>query len=173
MRRGYLGALLLSCCIGVIASAAWAQADKPAARGIEAEQPRYGGALEVGTVHVTINAISWDQGDWPWKFNHDAGNMYESPLIADLNQSVGRGGKYPFTSFAFLPRDALRGELAESWEWETPMRLVFHLRKGIMYPEKPGVMPSREFVADDVIYAQNRMATSPKQVGDLYAFIDK
>jgi peptide/nickel transport system substrate-binding protein len=163
MRRGNLGVLLLSCCFSVMASAAFAQAEKP----------RYGGTLEVGTVHVTISALSWDQGDWPWKFNHDAGQMYESLMVADLNQSLGRGGKYPFTSFAFLPSDAVRGELAESWEWETPMRLVVKLRKGIMYPEKPGVMASREFVADDVIFAQTRMAKSPKQVGDLYAFIDK
>src|SRR4029077_13329134 len=92
---------------------------------------------------------------------------------ADLNQSIGRGGKYAFTAFGFLPADAIRGELAESWEWETPMRLVFHLRKGVMYPDKPGVMASREFTADDVIYAQHRMAVSPKQVGDLYDFIDK
>ena len=163
MRRGCLGVLLLSCFFSAFASAAFAQADKP----------RYGGNLEVGTVHVTISALSWDQGDWPWKFNHDAGPVYEGLMAADLSKSKGRGGKYDFTSFAFLPGDAIRGELAESWEWETPMRLVVKLRKGIMYPEKPGVMASREFVADDVIFAQTRMAKSPKQVGDLYAFIDK
>ena len=177
MRPGRLGGLLLSCCLMALASAAAAQTAKPgegAKEGprIETEPPQYGGALEVGTVHVTINAISWDNGDWPWKFNHDAGPVYESLMAADLNQSIGRGGKYAFTAFGFLPADAIRGELAESWEWETPMRLVVHLRKGIMYPDKPGVMASREFVADDVIYAQHRMAVSPKQVGDVYAFID-
>jgi peptide/nickel transport system substrate-binding protein len=163
MRLRDLGVLLLSSCFTVVANAALAQADKP--------QP--GGTLEVGTVHVTIGALSWDQADWPWKFNHDAGPMYEGLMAADLNQSIGRGGKHKFTSFAFLPGDAIRGELAESWEWETPMRLVVKLRKGIMFPEKPGVMASREFVADDVIFAQTRMAKSPKQVGGLYDFIDK
>jgi len=168
MRLRDCGVLLLSFCFGVLGGVAVAQ-EKPLAQ----EKPRPGGTLEVGTVHVAIGALSWDPGDWPWKFNHDAGQMYESLMAADLNQSKGRGGKYPFTSFAFLPGDAIRGELAESWEWETPMRLVIKLRKGIMYPEKPGVMAAREFVADDVIFTQNRMATSPKQVGDLYAFIDK
>ena len=178
MQRGRLGGLLLSCCLMALASAAGAQTTKTGdgakeSARIETEPPQYGGSLEVGTVHVTINAISWDNGDWPWKFNHDAGSVYESLMAADLNQSIGRGGKYPFTAFGFLPSDAIRGELAESWEWETPMRLVVHLRKGVMYPDKPGVMASREFVADDVIYAQHRMAVSPKQVGDLYTFIDK
>src|SRR5690349_1983127 len=58
MRRGHLAVLLLSCFFSALASAAIAQ-----------EKPRYGGNLEVGTVHVTINALSWDQADWPWKFN--------------------------------------------------------------------------------------------------------
>src|SRR5688572_5844344 len=73
MRRGDLGALLLSCCFSIMASAAGAQAEKP----------RYGGTLDVGTVHVTISALSWDPGDWPWKFNHDAGQVYETLLAAD------------------------------------------------------------------------------------------
>ena len=164
MRQGTLRSLLLCCCLGMLTSGAAAQ---------QVEKPRHGGTLEVGTVYVTISALSWDQRDWPWKFNHDAGQMYESLIAADLDKSIGRGGKYPFTSFAFLPTDALRGELAESWEWETPMRLVIKLRKGVMFPEKPGVMASRELVADDIIFAQNRMATSPKRTSDLYDFIDK
>ena len=97
--------------------------------GAQAEKPLYGGTLEVGTVHVTISAISWDPVDWPWKLNHDAGQFYETLLAADLNKSAGRGGKHPFTSFGWVPSDAIRGELAESWEWETPMRLVVKLRK--------------------------------------------
>src|SRR5689334_20199330 len=90
MRWEHLRVLLLSCCISVLAGAASAQTAKPGQGGLEVEPPRYGGSLEVGTVHVTINAISWDQGDWPWKFNHDAGNMNESLMAADLNQSIGR-----------------------------------------------------------------------------------
>ena len=39
------------------------------------------------------------------------------------------------------PSDAIRGELAESWEWkENPLRVEIKLRKGVMFPEKPGVM---------------------------------
>ena len=35
----------------------------------------------------------------------------------------------------------MRGELAEKWELEeNPLSVVFTLRKGIMFPEKPGVM---------------------------------
>ena len=51
------------------------------------------------------------------------------------------GGKHPFYADAWLPSDAIRGELAESWEWkENPLRVEIKLRKGVMFPEKPGVM---------------------------------
>jgi peptide/nickel transport system substrate-binding protein len=42
-----------------------------------------------------------------------------------------------------------------------------------MFPEKPGVMASRELTAEDVLFTQRRYATSPKQVGDFYNFIEK
>ena len=56
-----------------------------------------------------------------------------------------------FYADAFLPSDAIRGELAESWAWkDDPLRVEVKLREGIMFPEKPGVMASRELVADDL-----------------------
>ena len=32
---------------------------------------QYGGELNVGTVNVTLSALSWDPRDWVWKANHD------------------------------------------------------------------------------------------------------
>ena len=102
------------------------------------EEPQYGGTLNIGTVTVTLSALSWDPTDWNWKLNHDTGMFYEQLFAADLEKSVRKGGKYTFRSEAYLPDDALRGELAETWEWETPLRLVIHLRGGIRFPDKPG-----------------------------------
>ncbi len=39
--------------------------------------PQYGGTLNVGTVYVTLSALSWDPADWTWKSNHDAGSVRE------------------------------------------------------------------------------------------------
>ena len=78
------------------------------------EVPRPGGSLEVGTVYVTRTALSWDPSDWNWKFNHDAGQMYEQLFAADLSKAKHKGGKHAFTADAWLPSDAIRGELAES-----------------------------------------------------------
>ena len=109
-----------------------------------AERPQYGGTLSVATVYYTISALTWDLADWNWKQNHDTGAVRELLLSADLSKARSRSGPHAFTMDVFVPRDALRGELAESWEWEGPLTLVMRLRRGVFFPEKPGVMKRRE-----------------------------
>ena len=130
----------------------------------QAAKPQYGGKLEIGTVYVTISALSWDPADFAWKVNHDGGGVYEQLFAGDLTKAIRNGGKHRFVADAWLPSDAIRGELAESWKWTTPLRLEVKLRKGVMYPEKPGVMKARELVADDVVYSFNRLEKSPKKI---------
>ena len=138
------------------------------------EKPRHGGALEVGSYYVTLSALSWDPQDWNWKLNHDTGQFYEQLFAADLSKSVKNGGKHPFVADAWLPSDAIRGELAEKWEWrENPLTLIVTLRRGVMFPEKPGVMASRELTADDVVFSFNRLDKSPKRIAGYFDHLDK
>jgi len=160
-----LGRMLLNgaTALGLMAGSAMAQ-----------DKPKYGGTLEVGTVYVTLSALSFDPADWNWKLNHDTGQFYEQLFSADLSKSKQNGGKHSFYADAWLPSDAIRGELAEKWAWsENPLRMTINLRKGIMFPEKPGVMASREFVADDVVFAFTRLSTSPKKVPGYFDHIEK
>jgi peptide/nickel transport system substrate-binding protein len=144
------------------AAPSWAQA--PAAKSA-AEKPQYGGALSIANNYYTVKPLSFDPGDWPWKFNEDLGLVNEQLMVADLSKSKRNGGQYAFTSDAWLPPNAIRGELAESWRLlDNPLRLEVQLRKGIMFPAKPGVMEARELVADDVVYSFERMNKSPKKV---------
>ena len=135
----------------------------------ENEEPQYGGSLNVGTVVVTLTALSWDPVDWMWKINHDTGMVREQLFAADLDKSVRKGGAFRFISDAYLPTESVRGELAETWEWEDPLTLVIHLRHGVMFPDKPGVMKAREFFADDVLYSFDLVnnTTSTSFIGDL------
>lgn len=136
--------------------------------------PKYGGTLEVGTVYITLSALSWDPHDWNWKLNHDTGMFYEQLFAADLTKAKRNGGKFSFVPDAWLSNEAMRGELAESWEWkENPPRVEIKLRKGIMFPEKPGVMKAREFVADDVVFSFNRLNGSPRRIKDYFAHVEK
>jgi peptide/nickel transport system substrate-binding protein len=142
-------------CLALTAGAAWAQT--------KMETPKYGGSLEISTVYATISALSFDSYDWPWKHNHDTGAVYEQLFAADLSKAKSRGGKAGFIPDAWIQTDLIRGELAEKWEWqENPLRMKITLRKGVMFPEKPGVMKARELVADDVVFSFKRLASSPK-----------
>ena len=137
------------------------------------EEPQYGGRLDIGTVYVTLSALSWDPTDWNWKLNHDTGMYYEQLFAGDLDKSVRKGGKYRFRTEAFLPTDAVRGELAESWEWEDPLTLLIHLRQGVRFPAKPGVMESRELTAEDVVFSFYQLDSSPKKIPAYFDHIDR
>jgi peptide/nickel transport system substrate-binding protein len=144
--------------------------------GAEAQgaKPQYGGTLEVGNVNVTLSALSWDPQDWNWKLNLDTGYYYEQLFAADLEKSVRKGGKHSFYADAWLPSDAIRGELVEKWEWkENPLAVVLSLRKGVMFPEKPGVMKARELTADDVVFSYERLDKSPKKIPTYFDHIAK
>ena len=138
------------------------------------EKPQMGGTLNIGNVYVTLSPLSWDPGDWAWKFGQDTGLMYEQLFVGDLSKSKRNGGKYSFVPDAWLASDAMKGELAESWEWkDNPQRVEIKLRKGVMFPEKPGVMASRELVADDVVQSFYRLDKSPKKIPTYFDHVQK
>ena len=54
------------------------------------------------------------------------------------------------------PDEYKKGLLAENWEMPDAQTVIFHLRKGITYQNKPP-MNGREFVASDVVYHFERL----------------
>jgi len=96
------------------------------------EKPQYGGTLTTTTVNPTLSVLTWDPTDWNWKINQDSGQVYEQLFAADLTKAKRLGGKHSFFADAWLPSDAIRGELAESWEWkENPLRIE-HFQKSAL-----------------------------------------
>lgn len=139
-----------------------------------ADEPKPGGRLEIINYYPTLNALTWDPADFVWKMNNDAGHIYESLISADLDKAQSRGGKYNFEPDAWVPADAQRGELAESWEIkEDPLRVEITLRQGIRFPAKQGVMEARELTAEDVVYSLNRQRESKRAVPGYYDFLDR
>jgi hypothetical protein len=136
------------------------------------ETPKYGGNLEISTVYATLSALSFDSYDWPWKHNHDTGSVYEQLFATDLSKAKSRGGEKGFVADAYIPSELIRGELAEKWEWlQNPLRVKITLRKGVMFPEKEGVMKARELVAEDVVFSYKRLASSPKAIPTYFDYI--
>lgn len=140
---------------------------------LDSQTPQYGGDLNIGTVYVTLSPLSWDPADWSWKLNHDTGAVREQLFAADLTQAIRNGGEYNFRAEAYIPEAALRGELAEHWTWEDDLTLVVHLRKGIMFPAKAGVMAEREFTAEDVLFTYDYINSSAKRIATYFEHIDQ
>ncbi|WP_257824419.1 ABC transporter substrate-binding protein [Rhizobacter sp. J219] len=144
------------------------------AQGSAPETPQPGGTLNIGTLVYTLNAGSFDPADWSWKLNNDLGLTYEQLIVADLSKARSRGGPHRFIADAWLPHDGMRGELAERWRLlDNPLRAEFELRKGIMFPAKPGVMEARELTAEDVVFSFNRINQSPKKIPGYFDHVAK
>nr|MBF0684890.1 ABC transporter substrate-binding protein [Pseudomonas sp.] len=139
-----------------------------------AEEPKYGGNLEIINYYPTLNAQTWDPADYVWKQNHDLGTIYELLFVADLSKAKSRGGEHLFEADAWLPTDAIKGELAESWQvLEDPLRVEIKLRKGVRFPGKEGVMAARDLTAQDVVYSFERTNASARKVQGYFDYIDR
>jgi len=139
----------------------------------QSAKPQYGGTLQVTNTTPTLSAQSWDPQEWHWKLNADTGLYLEQLFAGDLDKGVRKGGKNRFVTDAWLPSDAIRGELAEKWAWEDPNTLAIVLRKGVMVPEKAGVSKAREFTADDVVFSYERLDKSPKKIPTYFDHVAK
>lgn len=140
----------------------------------QADVPKYGGTLEVATASTAVSTLSWDLADWQATLQtRDTGPFYEQLFSVDLSKAKSRGGKYAFTISGWQPTDAVRGELAESWSWVTPLLLEVKIRQGIKFPAKAGVMAERELTAQDVVDSFDRLNNSPKKTKGYFDHLDK
>lgn len=138
------------------------------------EAPQYGGRLTVLSAFPGIDPMNWDQADWSWKHADDTGLVIEHLLAGDLQKGPRGTNAHPFTANSWLPSEFVRGELAERWEVQTePLALVFHLRRGVYWQEKPGVMARREFTAEDAVYSFNRLAAARRAIPGFLGFIER
>lgn len=137
---------------------------------------KYGGTLTIFDQVPMVNPMSWDNADWNWKHGYDTGYYIEHLLMGDLQKGPRGTKQWAFGGTgSYIPPFAVRGELVERWEVrKKPLSIVFHLRKGVMWQDKPGIMKAREFVASDVVYSMTRLQKSPKAaVNKAMDFIDR
>lgn len=130
-------------------------------------EPQYGGTLTTVTFLAAIEPLGWDPADRIWFIMGCASWYLEQLLVGDLDRGRGGTGEYWFVMRESVPDKFSTGCLAESWEIEDPTTLVFHIRKGVYWHEKPGVMAARELTAEDVAFALNRNLASP-MFGPIY-----
>lgn len=162
-------------CAALAAAGGLAFASLPSqAQAPAVQKPQYGGELNIGNVFATVSPMSSDPAAWAWKHSQDTGLAYEQLFAADLRKARRNGGPHTFTADAWLPTDGMRGELAEKWEIkQNPLRVEVQLRKGVMFPAKAGVMESREFTSDDVLFTFDYLNKSPKKIPGYFDHVEK
>jgi peptide/nickel transport system substrate-binding protein len=140
----------------------------PAAEKVE--NPQYGGTLTGLSELSNRNPTGWDPGQCMWLLSEYGGFYLEHLMGGDPQKGPKGTNEYNFHEATNMPEEYLKGYLAESWELPNPTTTIFHIRKGVMWQEKPGVMKARELTAEDVAFAFNRtfFHGPPKAIGERY-----
>jgi len=124
----------------------------------ELEKPRYGGVF---TGVWNEAPIYWDEafGDASKAWGMALTN--EFLCMGDWTRGpVGTGEASWRDANWMAPAGLLVGSLAESWELTDPQTLVYHIRKGVRFHNKPPTS-GREMTADDVAFSLKRLWTTP------------
>lgn len=87
---------------------------------------------------------------------------YDTLLTYDLTRGPGGTGEFDFSS-DYIPEEGLLGGLAESWERPDLLTLIYHIRPGVYFHNKPPVN-GRELTADDVVYSLHYHQANPNSV---------
>jgi peptide/nickel transport system substrate-binding protein len=124
-----------------------------------AETPKYGGTL---ACYMGDPAGGFDEA---YNMGH-VGGMVTTPYLTNEQLLEGDWKKGPAGShdqdwsMGFIGRsELLTGCLAESWEFPDETTIIFHIRKGVRWQNKPPVN-GRELTADDIVFNINRNWTS-------------
>ncbi len=123
------------------------------------EVSKYGGTL---CLYLTDPAGGFDEA---FNMGH-IGGMVTTPYFTNQQMLQGDWTKGPAGTGeqdwynGFVGRvELLTGQLAESWEFPDDETIIFHIRKGVKFQNKPPVN-GREFTAQDAVYNMNRIWTS-------------
>lgn len=147
---GLVAGLVMSSCAGGVKGPAAGEKEKPAYGGvltirIAADPPAFDDVVR-GHAYCTTLKLTNDElwtGDW----------------------TKGRAGGYGtgecdwFVGGGLNRLEHKAGSLAESWEIQGKETIIFHLRKGVRWHNKPPTN-GRELTAEDVVFSIKRMCTA-------------
>jgi peptide/nickel transport system substrate-binding protein len=97
-------------------------------------------AQAIRVTHMFFTSNKLIQGDWTKGPQGNGTTSWEWGYLGDVS--------------------LLTGELAERWETPDPTTIIYHLRKGVKFHNKPPVN-GRELTADDVVWNINMQLTYP------------
>ena len=123
------------------------------------EEPKYGGTLKI--------LSTGDPQGWDPALSQMGLTVWARPVCSILVTHDWWKGPAGTNEWSFAdingrpPDEILKGDLAESWEIPSDTSVIYHLRQGIMWQDKPGVMSAREVTADDIVWNWERFTSTP------------
>ncbi|MBA7620013.1 hypothetical protein ES703_27355 [subsurface metagenome] len=119
--------------------------------------PQYGGTLVALSSRLAPKAASvGDTAKCAWQQEELTNYYMEHLCIGDIQKGPRGTNEYAFSESTNIPYAHIKGALAESWEWTEPGIQIFHIRQGVRWMDKPGVMSARELTAEDCAFALSR-----------------
>jgi peptide/nickel transport system substrate-binding protein len=141
--------------------------------------PKYGGTLHVS---ATTDPNGFDPGVRNSLLTTTIYWTHDTLIAADWAKGPAGTGQTNWLNYIGLDFSLLRGSLAESWDLPDGGTIVFHLRKGVHFWNKPPVN-GREVTSDDVVFSlkrewdfsgsYNRSAWSPETIPTSIKALDK
>jgi len=118
----------------------------------EVEGPTYGGSI---TLVRATPITAFDEGfGFPWSCQ--ALSFTNEELFGgDWGKGLAGTGEVSWQTYGFSGLVGHSPRLCESWELVEPSTLVYHIRKGVHWHDKPPVN-GRELNADDIVYNMER-----------------
>ena len=117
----------------------------------ETQLPTYGGSP---TFAATRAFTTWDPAGAP-SYMQIYLSMFDPVVGADMTKTPAGNGEWGYLN-TYIPQQYLVGILAESFEQPDPATVIWHVRKGVHFQNKPPAN-GRELVAADFVYCINRI----------------
>ena len=124
------------------------------------EKPKYGGTFNMAwaaDVALFDDALGHPYLAFTTMQTHDV------LLQGDWAQGPAGTGKVSWAYMVWPEVEVLQGAIAETWEMPDENTLVFHIRKGVYFHDKPPTN-GREVTADDVAFTLNRLWTAKTSI---------
>jgi len=143
--------------------------EKPAPPEEEKPAPSLGKIQYGGTITRVIAEDVWafDEAYFPSYLISTLDLTNEELMIGDWTRGPGGTGEASWTTNACHPL-LWAGRVAESWEVPDEKTMIFHIRKGIFWHDKPPVN-GRELTADDVVFTLKYIYQDTKSYNRLSA----
>jgi peptide/nickel transport system substrate-binding protein len=121
------------------------------------DEPQYG---DIFTIAFIGSPLDWDEAFQPAWVCSGSRHIYEVLLQGDYSKGPTGTGEVSYQINPFPFPSFMTGCLAESWEIVNDQTMLFNIRKGVHFHNKPPTN-GREMDANDIEYSLMRMATSP------------